>query len=93
LRQLKISDLDAVAQKKWQAYSAARDEMLLRTHTAIAPWVCVRANHKKKARLCVIRHLLHTLAPAEIKAEFAPPDPEVLFVFEEAALRDGRLAT
>ena len=92
LRQLKVSDLDAVAQKKWKDYSAARDEMLMRTHTAIAPWVCVRADHKKRARLNVIRHLLHTLAPAEIRMDFAPPDPEVLFVFDETALCDGRLA-
>ena len=35
LKQLKVSDLDAVAQKKWKAYSEARDQMLLRTHTAM----------------------------------------------------------
>ena len=41
LKALKISDLDEVAQKKWSAYSGARDEMLKRTHTALAPWICV----------------------------------------------------
>ena len=92
LKRLKVSDLDAVAQKKWKDYSAARDQMLLRTHTAIAPWICVRADHKKTARLNVIRHLLHTLAPAEIAAGVDPPDPKVLFSFEPAAISDGRLA-
>jgi polyphosphate kinase 2 len=92
LKQLKVSDLDAVAQKKWKDYSATRDQMLLRTHTAIAPWICVRANRKKTARLNVIRHLLHTLAPADITAAIDPPDPEVLFSFEPAAIDDGRLA-
>jgi polyphosphate kinase 2 len=92
LKQLKISDLDAVAQKKWKDYSEARDQMLLRTHTPIAPWICVRADHKKPARLNVIRHLLHTLAPADIRADIAPPDAEVLFKFEPAAITDGRLA-
>ena len=29
LKALKVSDLDAVAQKKWKAYSKARDEMLI----------------------------------------------------------------
>ncbi|MBV8594463.1 MAG: polyphosphate kinase 2, partial [Caulobacteraceae bacterium] len=62
LKALKVSDLDGVAQKKWKAYSSARDEMLERTHTALTPWVCVRADHKKRARLAVIRHLIHTLA-------------------------------
>jgi polyphosphate kinase 2 len=92
LRALKISELDMVAQKKWKEYSAARDQMLLRTHTPLAPWVCVRANQKKRARLNVIRHLIQTLAPADIKADFGPPDPDILFPFEERALEDGRLA-
>ena len=91
LKQLKISELDNVAQKKWKAYSAARDQMLSLTHTAIAPWVCVRADHKKAARLNVIRHLLHTLAIDEISDKVAAPDPDILFPFEEAALTDGRL--
>jgi polyphosphate kinase 2 len=92
LKQLKISDLDMMAQKKWKEYSAARDQMLLRTHTPIAPWVCVRADHKKKARLNVIRHLIQVLAPADVRADFAPADPDFLFPFEESALTDGRLA-
>jgi polyphosphate kinase 2 len=91
LKQLKISDLDKAAQKKWKAYSAARDQMLSLTHSAIAPWVCVRADHKKAARLNVIRHLLHTLASDEIRAEVAPPDSKVPFSFEESAMTDGRL--
>jgi polyphosphate kinase 2 len=92
LKALKISDLDGVAQKKWKDYSKARDQMLLRTHTPIAPWVCVRADHKKPARLAVIRRVLHTLAPAEILAGIEPPDPDVLFQFEPGAITDGRLA-
>jgi polyphosphate kinase 2 len=92
LKLLKVSDLDGVAQKKWKAYSQARDDMLSRTHTGIAPWICVRADHKKAARLNVIRHLLHTLAPAELLDGIELPDPKVLFPFEQAALDDGRLA-
>ncbi len=92
IKRLKVSDLDGVAQKKWADYSAARDSMLSRTHTAIAPWMCVRADHKKPARLAIIRHLLHVLAPAEISANVDRPDPAVLFPFEQAALGDGRLS-
>ena len=92
LKALKVSDLDAIAQEKWGAYSKARDEMLLATHTALSPWICVRADDKKTARLAIIRHLLHALAPGAIKADADPPDPAILFPFEEAALADGRLA-
>ena len=92
LKALKVSDLDGVAQEKWKDYSKARNEMLVATHTAVAPWVCVQADSKKPARLNIIRHLLHTLAPGHVTAKIPSPDPEILFRFEESALSDGRLA-
>ncbi len=91
LKALKVSDMDAVAQARWSGYSDARDEMLTRTSTALAPWTCVRADHKKRARLNIIRALLHAIARPELKAKVEPPDPGVLFPFETAALTDGRL--
>ena len=91
LKLLKVSALDNVAQQKWKAYSKARDEMLVRTNSAFAPWMCVHTDHKKEARLAVIRHLLHTLAPEEIRHGVDRPDPKVLYRFEAAALSDGRL--
>ena len=92
LKALKVSALDAVAQDRWDDYTAARDMMLRRTHTPMAPWLCVRAGHKKKAHRAVIRHLLHALAPAEIAHDISLPKKDVLFVFEDTALSDGRLA-
>jgi polyphosphate kinase 2 len=91
LKQLKVSELDNVAQKKWKAYSKARDEMLLRTNAPNAPWMVVHTDHKKEARLAVIRHMLHHLAPSEICSAHGRPDPRVLYRFEPAALKDGRL--
>jgi polyphosphate kinase 2 len=93
LKQLKVSDLDAVAQDKWADYSTARDLMLTRTHTPLAPWVCVRADKKPRARIAVIAHLLREIAPAEIARAVDAPDPDVLFAFETAASEDGRLAS
>jgi len=92
LKALKTSPLDAVAQEKWKAYSAARDVMLTRTHTDIAPWHCVRGGDKKIARLNIIRHLLARVAPARLRKGIYAPDPAVLFRFEPSALTDGRLA-
>lgn len=91
LKALKVSDLDKVAQKRWDDYTKARDEMLLATHTAVAPWTIVHADQKKPARLNVIRFLIHALGPPELKHEYPLPDPEVLFPFTEAAIKDGRL--
>jgi len=92
LKRLKISDLDRAAQTKWKAYSEARNEMLTATHTDFAPWVCVRADHKKPARLNVIRHLLHVLAPRDVRVSIERPEADVLFEFDPSAIADGRLA-
>ena len=91
LKALKASPMDAAAQEKWDAYSAARDEMLKRTSTGQSPWVCVRADRKKKAHLAILSHIVRTLAPPPIPEQVDAPDPAVLFPFELAALRDGRL--
>jgi len=91
LKVLKTSPLDAAAQDRWDAYTAARDEMLRRTSTPSAPWICVRSDQKKRARLNIIRHLVQALAPKEIAAELEGPDDDVLFPFEMTALKDGRL--
>ena len=92
LKRLKVSAMDDVAEAKWCDYSVARNEMLTRTSTATAPWVCVRTNHKKTARLNVIRHILHVIKPPKLAQHVAKPDPEVLFAFEPSAIVDGRLA-
>lgn len=89
LKALKRSPLDAVAQAKWDDYTAARDAMLTRTSTPEAPWVCVRADRKDPARLNLIRWLLGALGAGD-GVEAA--DEAVVFAFEPSALTDGRLA-
>ncbi|WP_309605776.1 polyphosphate kinase 2 [Phenylobacterium sp.] len=92
LKALKVSPLDALAEEKWDDYTEARDQMLRRTHTDAAPWVIVRTDHKKAARLNTIRYLLNLLAPKAIFKAVDKPDPDVVFEFEAQALTDGRLA-
>ena len=92
LKQLKVSELDAVAQARWKAYSRARDEMLMRSNTEWAPWVCVRNDHKKKGRVNLIRDLLQRVAPQDLLKDIEAPDRGIAFPFEPAAIEDGRLA-
>lgn len=92
LKALKASPLDAEAQDRWDAYSEARDEMLRRTSTEHAPWICVRSDHKRRARLAILSHLVNELAPKKLARDVPDPDPEILFPFEISALTDGRLA-
>ena len=91
LKALKVSPLDAVAELKWNAYSHARNDMLTRTHTPEAPWIVVHTDSKADARANILRHLLKTLAPKAIAKEVPAPDPDVLYDFEPAAVKDGRL--
>jgi polyphosphate kinase 2 len=54
----KLSPMDYAAMAKWDAYTAARDEMFAATHTEVAPWIVVRANDKRRAHLNIIRYVL-----------------------------------
>jgi polyphosphate kinase 2 len=58
LRQWKLSPMDLPSRRKWYDYSRARDIMLKKTDTRIAPWYIVRSDDKRKARLNIISHVL-----------------------------------
>ena len=92
LKQWKSSPIDAVAVKYWKAYSAARDAMLLRTHSAIAPWRIVRTNNKRLARLNLIRDILSRLPYAGKKNKLVQPDPAIAFEFSPDCIQSQRLA-
>ena len=92
LKQWKISPIDAVAVKHWKAYSAARDDMLLRTHTAIAPWHIVRTNNKRLARLNLIRDILSRLHYVGKKNKLVQADPDIAFEFTPDCVQSHRLA-
>jgi polyphosphate kinase 2 len=58
LRQWKLSPMDLPSRQRWYDYSRARDLMLKKTDTHIAPWYIIRSDDKRKARLNAISHLL-----------------------------------
>ena len=92
LKQWKSSPIDAVAVKHWKAYSEARDTMLLRTHTPIAPWHIVRADDKRRARLNLMRDILSRLHYAGKRNKFVRPDPDIAFEFTPDCITAKRLA-
>jgi polyphosphate kinase len=69
----KLSTLDVESYGRWYDYSRARDDMFAATDTEFAPWNVVYSDDKKRARLNIIRHVLHQI-PYE-KSE----SPEVKF--------------
>jgi polyphosphate kinase 2 len=61
VRQWKLSPMDIPARTQWYDYSRARDMMLQKTDTRIAPWHIVRSDDKRAARLNTIAHLLSAI--------------------------------
>jgi polyphosphate kinase 2 (PPK2 family) len=61
LRQWKLSPMDLPSRKRWYDYSRARDAMLKKTDTRIAPWYIVRSDDKRAARLNTIAHVLSSI--------------------------------
>ena len=61
VRQWKLSPMDLPSRSRWYDYSRARDIMLKKTDTKIAPWYIVRSDDKKTARLNTIAHLLSVI--------------------------------
>lgn len=61
LKQWKLSPMDLESRRRWEAYTNAKEEMLTRTHTDVAPWWIVEADDKKRARLNCIHHLLEQI--------------------------------
>jgi polyphosphate kinase 2 len=67
LRQWKLSPMDVDSYGRWYDYSRARDNMLKHTDTKHAPWIIVRSDDKKRARLNCIAHILNTIPYKKIK--------------------------
>jgi polyphosphate kinase len=58
LKQWKLSPVDLASLNRYDDYTRAETEMFRFTHTAISPWIVVRANDQRRARLETIRHIL-----------------------------------
>lgn len=62
LKQYKLSPVDEKSQDLWDQYTAAKHTMLFASHTTLTPWIIIRSDNKKKARLNCIKHVLNTVS-------------------------------
>jgi polyphosphate kinase 2 len=83
LKQWKLSAVDEKAQALWDSYTHYKERMFFKTHTERSPWVIVRANNKKNARLESMRYLLHKLPYENKGAEGLDlkPHPDTISLF------------
>jgi polyphosphate kinase 2 len=78
--------------KQWKRYSAARNEMLARTHNPMAPWTVVRADDKHLARLNIIKDVLGRLHYTGKDKRLIGPDQQIVFAYDASNLENGQLA-
>ena len=89
LKQWKISPVDEKATEMWEKYSFYKEAMLSRTHTTYSPWVIVRSNDKKRARLESMRYVLSNFEydSKEEAGSLINPDPTVVSRFYRSIKR------
>ena len=61
LKHWKLSPIDLQSLDKWPDYTEAKNAMFFHTDTADSPWLVVKSDDKKRARLNCMRHFLSTL--------------------------------
>ena len=79
LKRWKLSPIDKASLGKWDDYTEAKEAMFFYTDTADAPWVIVKSNDKKRARLNCMRHFLASLDyPGKDLEVVQMPDPLIV---------------
>ncbi len=72
VRQWKLSPMDLESLDKWHLYTAAKERMFQVTDTDEAPWMTIKSNDKKRARVNAMRYFLS-------KFDYDGKDPDVVF--------------
>ena len=83
LKQWKLSPVDLESQQRWEAYTRAKEDMFFYTSTADAPWVIVKSDDKKRARLNAIRYFLASFDYPDKRRELLAWDSRVIRTVEQ----------
>ncbi|WP_440122000.1 polyphosphate kinase 2 [Tenacibaculum sp. Ill] len=80
LKRWKFSPVDKRGQELWDRYSYYKNEMFSKTHTAYSPWIVVKTNNKKEARVECMRHVLSQFDydGKEEAQTILTPDPNIV---------------
>ncbi len=89
LKRWKFSPVDMRGQELWDSYTHYKEQMFSKTHTNFCPWIIVKTNDKKKARLESMRYLL-SLFEYEGKGDSGIqllPDPNIIIRYHRSAVQ------
>lgn len=71
LKRWKLSPIDIASLSKWDDYSRAEQAMFFATNTASCPWIVIKSDDKKRARLNAMRYVLSII-------DYDQKDPEAI---------------
>ena len=92
LRRWKLSPIDRASLDKWDDYTEAKEAMFFYTDTTDAPWVVVKSDDKKRARLNCMQHFLATLRyPNKDRSIVRGPDPLIVGASNHVIGRDEHI--
>lgn len=89
LKRWKFSPVDMKGQGLWDEYTHYKEEMFSKTHTNFSPWIIVKTNNKKEARLESMRYVL-SLFDYEGKGQTNAtllPDPNVIIRYHRSVIQ------
>ncbi|NNC90005.1 MAG: polyphosphate kinase 2 [Akkermansiaceae bacterium] len=79
LKQWKLSPIDRAALAMWNEYTEAKEAMFRHTDLPHAPWIVIRSDDKKRARINCLRHFLASLDyPGKDEEIVRTPDPKIV---------------
>jgi polyphosphate kinase len=61
LKQWKLSPIDLASLDKWDEYTTAKEAMFFHTDHSECPWIVVKSDCKKRARLNAMRYVLNSM--------------------------------
>lgn len=85
LKQWKLSPIDKASLDKWSDYTLAKEAMFYNTDTTESPWIVIKSDCKKRARLNAMRYVLNKL-PYENKDKKQVGNVDPLIVGRAGAL-------
>lgn len=89
LKMWKFSPVDMEGQNLWDKYTHYKEQMFSKTHTNFSPWIIVKTNDKKEARLESMRYVLSQFdyeGKGTSKATLLP-DPNVIMRYHRSAVQ------
>ena len=66
LKQWKVSNVDVQSLPRWDEYTEAKKAMFAATDTKASPWVVVKSDDKKRARLACMQYVLRSMSTTKM---------------------------